>query len=247
MLKVGVVERQKKRRRSHSDRRLSPVDTDISADDMNPHASRQHGYGEMGINGNQRPPYYLPLRHLPGAQAACAYSDTPRSSVNHRPDFLQIQLKFPMRNAGNLSACAARAFGCASTGHRISVLGLPPADVAFSCHGSLLRKMVFESNRVSKYRKNDEKEQAFFCVGNAPSLFHAPRVPFVRGVVTAPLFVRMLSEWSGRARRTPLIPPPMDASPCSAASLPISPIIFDPIRGGHACSLFHERLDFSLA
>lgn len=86
-----------------------------------------------------------------------------------------------MRNAGNLSACAARAFGCASTGHRISVLGLPPADVAFSCHGSLLRKMVFESNRVSKYRKNDEKEQAFFCVGNAPSLFHASPGSFCQG------------------------------------------------------------------
>ena len=92
-----------------------------------------------------------------------------------------------------------------------------------------------------------KKSKPFFAWETRLRFFMLPRVPFVRGVVTAPLFVRMLSEWSGRARRTPLIPPPMDASPRSAASLPISPIIFDPIRGGHACSLFHERLDFSLA
>ena len=64
----------------------------------------------------------LTLRHLTGAQASSAYFDTLRGSVNHRPDLLQVQLKFPVCNAGNLSACAARAFGRASPGHRISEL-----------------------------------------------------------------------------------------------------------------------------
>ncbi len=61
--------------------------------------------------------FVLTLRHLPGAQASGAYFDTLRGSVNHRPDFLQVQLKFSVRNAGDFLTSAARAFGRASPGY----------------------------------------------------------------------------------------------------------------------------------
>ena len=101
-----------KRRRSHSDRRLITVDTDIRADDMDPPSPNWMDMGKW-----ESAPSVLPLRHLTGAQASGAYFDTLRCSVNHRPDFLQVQSKFTVRNAGDFSASAARAFGRASPGY----------------------------------------------------------------------------------------------------------------------------------